>query len=226
MNIHLHLVRMATLILFFSNCGSPVEPPQTGAGELMPLQAGNYWIYQIWPFATPDTARAEITRKVSVRIDGVTYEASAFLLPYPVNGPRPPFEWLYWNGPEGLYWLGGVSETDTFLYKTLLFKYPANVGDSWRVRRINYNEFDGKFYFFDTLVFGLVSKDEEIETPAGTFKCYVYKYRRRPADDVAEEWDYYHYYYPEIGRVAYITRGISDNRIIDRMYLISHFVFK
>lgn len=221
MRIHFHFVRLLPLFFLFAHCGSPVEPP-SNHGELMPMEAGNYWIYQTWPFATPDTARAEITRKVSVTIDGVTYEASAFLLPYNVKGTRPPFEWLYWNGPDGLYWLGGIAATDTLLYKSLLFKYPAKVGESWTAIRINYDSVYEKFYFFDTLSVSLVSKNEAIETPGGGFNCYVYSYRRQ-LSDIAVPLNYYHYYVPGLGRVAYITRWDDEAAdILDEMYLISH----
>lgn len=187
------------------------------------MAVGNSWTYQIWPFATPDTAIAEITRKVSVTIDGVNYDASAFQIPHNVKGEPPPFEWLYWNGPDGLYWLGGIAERDTLLYKSLLFKYPARVGESWTAIRINYDQAFGNFYFFDTLSVSLVSKDEPIVTPADTFQCYVYTYRKKPSYDIALELDYYHYYIPKLGRVAYITRWANEEaRILDEMYLISH----
>lgn len=196
--------------------------PPAESGELMPMQVGSFWVYQAWRPDPPETLKAEITRKVSVSIDGVTYEASAYLLPYPVNGPRPPFEWLYWNGPDGLYWLGGISKTDTLLYKALLFKYPVQGGESWNVIRINYDDANQRFYFFDTLAVSLVSKDEPIETPAGEFKCYVYKYSKRSAFDVYENWDYYHYFTPGIGRAAYIQINSITGRPLDRLYLMEY----
>jgi len=185
----------------------------------MPLEPGTSWLYQVWVFRAPDTAKAEITRTVSVNVDGTIHEASAFLPPYPRSGPKPQIELLYWNGPGGLYWLGGISPNDTLFYKSLMFKYPANVGESWSTIRIN-NDFYGRFYFFDTLKIDLVSKDETIDTPAGKFKCHVYHYRKKPVDDVNVEWDYYHYYLPGIGRVAYITKSTSDGATHDRMYYI------
>lgn len=192
------------------------------SSELTPLRVGNYWRYQAWFFIEPFTVKAEITRKVSVNIAGVTYEASAYLIPYPIDTEPPPFEWLYWNGPDGLYCLGGISPTDTLFYKALQFKYPATVGESWPVIRINYDDYLGKFYFYDTLAVSLVSKDEPIETPAGKFKCHVYSYRKRPADDVATEWDYYHYYIPGLGRVAYTEKDTYDQLIKGKVLLLDY----
>lgn len=219
MRTQLHLLT-AILFLLLVHCEHAVDPTTfLNTRELMPLQAGNIWYYQVWAFATPFTARAEIARKVPLTIGGVSYDASAYLIPYPTNIEPPPFAWLYWNGPDGLYWLGGISPTDTLLYKTLLFKYPAEVGESWRVIRINYDDYEEKFYFDDTLTVSLVSKNEIIETPAGKFKCHVYSYRKRPADDVSVKWDYYHYYLPGLGRIAYITRSSDDQSIRDRILL-------
>ncbi|MBI3580437.1 MAG: hypothetical protein HY089_13615 [Ignavibacteriales bacterium] len=205
-------------LLLLAHCESPLPPEEMG--ELMPSETGNYWFYQVWNFTAPDTFKGEITRQVEVTIDGEKHLASAYTSYLP-NNWRPSYEWLYWNGPDGLYQLGGITKTDTFLYKTLMFKYPAKVGESWSFKRIYYG-YDQKFHFFDTLTVSLLGKNEEIDTPAGKFKCYAYTYRKRPADDVFEEWDYYYYYYAGIGEVAYITRGVSDGRIIDRRYLISH----
>jgi len=218
MRVQFHLL-IVPFFLFFVHCDHAVEPTASSSSELMSLRVGNYWRYQAWFFIEPFTVKAEITRKVSVNIAGVNYDAAAYLIPYPVNTEPPPFAWLYWNGPDGLYWLGGVSPTDTLLYKTLLFKYPAEMGESWRVIRINYDDYAEKFYFYDTLTVSLVSKNETIETPAGKFKCHVYSYRKKPADDVFVKWDYYHYYIPGLGRVAYITRSSDDQSIRDRVLL-------
>ncbi len=233
MKANFSLLRMILLCVLLASCDhgmnsvpEPMPEPELvceqAQEELMPLEVGNYWVYQIWPFITPDTVIAEITRKVPVTIAGITYEASALSPLYPVNGVRPPLEWLYWNGPCGLYWLGGIAENDTLLYKTLLYKYPAEVGESWKTVRISY-VYDLGFYFLDTLTVSLVSKNETISTPAGDFNAYVYSYRKHPSDDIAGELNYYHYFIPELGRVAYITRWADEEaRILDRMYLIRH----
>jgi len=221
MRAKFHLLVVPFLLLLV-HCDHAVDPARLNSSELMPLQAGNTWLYQVWAFATPFTARAEIARKISVTIAGVNYDASAYLIPYPVNTEPPPFAWIYWNGPDGLYWLGGISPTDTLLYKTLLFKYPAEIGESWRVVRINYDDYEEKFYFNDTLTVSLTSKNEVIETPAGKLKCHVYSYRKRPADDVATEWDYYHYYIPGLGRVAYTEKSTYDQRIKGKVLLLDY----
>ncbi len=228
MKANLHLFKIIPICVLLAHCDHIVNSGQElelkcepNQETLMPLEVGNYWVYQIWPFIQPDTVIEEITRKVPVTIAGVTYEAFAFSQLYPVKGSRPPLEWLYWNGPCGLYWLGGISPTDTLFYKTLLFKYPAEVGESWKTVRIGYADGIG-FYFTDTITVSLISKNETITTPAGDFNAYVYSYRKRPSDDVYWPWDYYHYFIPALGRVAYTTRNVGEETLVNRMYLIRH----
>ncbi|MEX1276602.1 MAG: hypothetical protein WD898_02035 [Candidatus Paceibacterota bacterium] len=211
-------VSWISFLLCFNHCDVSVNSEESG--ELMPLRVGNHWLYQAWYFSTPDTLKAELTRQVEVTIEGVKYQALAYQVYLP-GQPRPPYEWLYWAGPKGLYSLGGIAETDTLLYKKLIFKYPARVGESWPVVGI-YFGFDQRFHFLDTLTYTLVSKNEAIETPAGRFECHLYTYRKKPAEDVFEPWDYYHYFSPGLGKVAYITKGASDGRTIDREYLLGY----
>lgn len=207
--------------LFGLSCTGVNSPVIEEPKEIMPLSAGNRWTYLSGPFSVPDTTILEITRQLPVTIDSVTYQASAYIY-YVRGGTKPDFEWLYWHGDDGLYWLGGISAGDTLFNKILGFKYPAVSGTSWSVPIVAYSSFDDRFYIRDTLAFHLISTDEEFETPAGKFKCYVYKYSRKPADDVSEYWDYYNYYSPGLGLVALVVRGQSDNRIVDKSILYDY----
>lgn len=145
---------------------------------------------------------------------------------YLQGGTKPEFEWLHWNGDNGLYWLGGISTGDSLFIKTLGYKYPAEVGESWLVPILAYSRYENRFYIRDTLRFHVVATNEEIETPAGKFNCYVYKFSRKPADDVSQSWDYYDYYYPGVGLVGSISRGQSDQRITDKSVLYDYQVRK
>jgi hypothetical protein len=215
------LVQVLVPVLFGITCTQVTAPVTELPKELMPLTVGNKWRYLSGLFNPPDTTIFEITRKMPVTIDSVTYDASAYIY-YRQGGTKPEFEWLHWNGADGLYWLGGVSGRDSLFIKKLGFKYPAEVGESWLVPILAYSRSDERFYIRDTLTFHVIATDEEIETPAGKFKCYVYKYSRKPADDVLERWDYYEYYFPGLGPVAFISRGQSDQRLIDRAVLYDY----
>jgi hypothetical protein len=185
----------------------------------MPLTVGNYWTYLVvLNYGTPDTVIMEITRQISVSHEGETFLAWA-RTDYPCGSTRPDYEWLFWNGINGLYILGGISAVDTFVINNLELKFPAEIGDSWPVPNVKYSYSDEKFYISDTLNYSLVAKDDELQTPAGNFKCYVYKYSVKPADDVLEYWDYYEYYSIGTGLVGIIVRGQSDDRIIERYLL-------
>jgi len=166
----------------------------------------------------------EITRQISVTHEGETLLASAMTY-YPRGSERPDYEWLLLNGINGLYIVGGISSTDTLVIKNLELKFPAEVGDSWPVPNVRYSLSDERFYISDTLAYSLVAKDEELQTPAGNFKCYVYKYSRKPADDVSAIWDYYFYYASGIGLVGEITRDQFENGAIkERLLLYYYFV--
>lgn len=210
------------LIAFFIGCENNPAEPNDSKDVIMPLDVGNQWTYlSVLNYGTPDTLIMEIRRQIRVSHDGERLPASTWIF-YPKGKRRPDFEWLAWNGPNGFYSLGGIAETDTFLVKTLQLKFPAQVGDSWPVLILGYSLSDDQFYVADTLTYSLVAKDEEFETPVGKFKCHVYKYSEKPAEDVLEFWDYYNYYSPGIGLVGLVVKGQFDGRILSKLSLLSY----
>lgn len=117
------------------------------------------------------------------------------------------------NAPDGLHLVGGFVGSDTLFFDSLFRTYPAEVGASWPSVRLAWvTRSEDLTYVADTLTQTLVAVDKILETPAGTFRCHVYKYSFRPAPDVASIWDVYDYYAPRIGRVAEIVEdyGIRD----------------
>lgn len=63
MRVSLITIEFLFLYLFTSNCGSPVEPPQAH-GELMPMEAGNFWHYHYF--------YPEIGRVAYIQINSIT----------------------------------------------------------------------------------------------------------------------------------------------------------
>ncbi|HET6569534.1 MAG TPA: hypothetical protein VFG50_16325, partial [Rhodothermales bacterium] len=59
-----------------------------------------------------------------------------------------------------------------------------------------------------------VAKDKPFTTPAGTFRCYVYKFSFLPSDDVAQPWDVYRYYAPDVGNIVEIVTGHDDSTYV------------
>jgi hypothetical protein len=204
------------------SCTQVNEPVVEVPKELMPLTVGNRWRYLSGLFNPPDTTVLEITRRIPVTIEGVAYEASAYKY-YRQGGAVSDVEWLHWNGDDGLYWLGGISDADTLLLKKLGFKYPAEVGESWPVPTMAYSSSDRRFYVRDTLTFHVVSTKEELETPAGKFECFVYRFSRKPAPDVLAYWNYFEYYSPGLGWVAEIVRDPFENDRVKGMTILYDF---
>lgn len=115
--------------------------------------------------------------------------------------------------------MGGVSPTDTFVVKELELKYPASVGDTWQCRSVAFSRDRKIFYISDTLTYSLVEKDVQLETPAGSFKCYQYRFSQKPADDVGDIWDYNYYYTEGKGLVAEETKSQLMGTTMDKFVL-------
>lgn len=129
---------------------------------------------------------------------------------------RLPFEWLRWEASDGVYVGGGISETNTLTTKLIELKYPAEVGDTWDVINISYSLSNKRFYISDTVKYTLIARDKEFTTPAGRFRCHVYQYSKRPADDIAAIWDYRYYFAPGIGLVGYFAVNQGDSSVIEK----------
>lgn len=113
------------------------------------------------------------------------------------------------NDNEGLHLVGGISSHDTMVTKYLERKYPVNVGDTWEFQELQYGIFQGrgKFVFSEyTLQIRCIATDQPFETPAGTFRCYVYYYIK-PLDGVVRKRENFVYYAPGIGMVGWEERN-------------------
>ena len=227
---------LINLMLLLNITGCKKEPVNDNNVEepefLVPLEVGNYWEYVDYTFSgdeiiegLTDSIRMEITDEMTMNYEGEVYTAAVRSIFYPVwNDEADPIKWLFWNGENGVYLLGGISPTDMFISKIFRYKYPADVGEEWQWYRLACRYVDLKFTLSDTLTITCVGKNEPFETRAGTFKCYVYNYQRLPAEDVSEKWDYYLYYAPGIGKVGSIIRSTLDNSIKFRRILIRYYV--
>lgn len=188
--------------LFAVSCNHQTEsPPCDEETDLWPLKTGNSWTYLRYYFDPPDTIITQVTGTKSLIINGDTIIASI------INNTT-----FYWNGPEGIYYLGIRTYDDSLVAKklNLEFRCNANVGDTWKVDRPVYSEKYPYNLIFETQTYTLLSKDEELETPAGKFSCYVYQYTKRAADDVLEFEDHQFYFAQGIGMVGAFLRHHPD----------------
>jgi hypothetical protein len=224
------LVSTISIAFLLTRCDTTVGDPEP-LQELVPLTEGNRWSYQLTYAGIIDSFTVEITRSLDVRHEGHTYRVYGQSFRPNVIPEFPLYAWLYANGRDGLYNMGGVADTDTFAVRFLHRKFPGRVGDTWPMRRIGYRESSsGKFEIIDTLWVRLVAIDEPIETPLGVFTCHVYKYTFQPAEDVAGLWDVFEYYAPGTGQVAEITRDhpspSSSSTEIKQQVLIYDFALR
>ena len=191
--------------ILLSACDSVEEDPDV----LVPLTVGNSWTYETEWVGIVDSFTVTIQSVHDFQKDGRTVRAYAEV--DQLNGEPGSSQraWLYANGPEGYYLNGGIAASDTLLLSSLYLKYPARVGERWDAVSIEYRDWSTppEFGVYDTLGISLIAKDEPFETPAGTFKCHVYRYTIRPSEDVVEHWNVYKYYVPGIGLVGEIVRG-------------------
>jgi len=198
--------------------------------SIMPLAVGNQWDYVTYWITDEggiiegltDSLRTEITGDTIVNYEGLCYHVSLITTIYLPSSEARENSWYYWNGEDGLYSMGGISDYDTLIGKVLELKYPVVAGDSWAVPNLVYHIDDREFYYKDNQVFTCISTDAEFETPVGTFTCYKYHFRMSPAEDVLEDWDIYDYYVPGIGKVGQIIRSSLDNEIKWKSVLYSY----
>jgi len=136
-----------------------VKPDQKN-NVIMPLEIGNEWVYKITNF--DDQGAVTSTEYQTLKINGHVQIEN---------------ENWYHSGDSSVYWVNTDIGLMTKNFNNPIefrAKYPANVGDeflhtiidtSWSEPR---NPTQGYWYM-------TVTKDIEILTPAGQFKCFAYK---------------------------------------------------
>lgn len=173
-----------------------------GADVLLPSELGNKWEYQIWSDFNDklDTVTYSITDTLTVEYNGIKYHC---FIPHWSNQDEK-INWLYCNGQDGLYMIGGFTEEDTLIKPVLQFKYPVNEGETWEVPGMVYHPI-AKFIIKDTLTVQCTNINQEYIVPVDTFYTIVYKFNKNIGDDLPEE-SYYNYYYPSVGIIGNIRQ--------------------
>ncbi len=200
--ISILLIILSTLINCNRDTGGPGNSDdclQYGENALLPSEIGNYWKYSMKVYTSfTDSVTYSIVETLTVNHEDRDYKL--FIAKYDNEGSEP--NWLYWNGPDGLYSMGGLTKTDTMIYPVLQFKYPVSQGEAWEVPRMVYNLYGKEFYIKDTTTYICVDTNFLYITPLDTFQTYVYMFKRRPAEDVLDKEIYNYYYTPSIGLIA------------------------
>lgn len=222
MKIRILIFVLLSSLVLLAGCDLFNNEQEKSIDELMPLAVGNYWEYEYNRRSFKDTLRYEVATEIQVPWGDTSYTAYGYNR-VPLPPEIPEFYWLYRNGEAGLYLMGGMADTDTLYTQYVNKPWPAGEGQIWDIPRLAFSRDSLKFYVSDTLQVTLIDTDREIETPAGTFECYVYKYTVSLADDVRLNSDYFMYYSPGVGLVAQISTTENEPEDIDNeMYLMNY----
>jgi hypothetical protein len=200
-----------------------VEPGTVANEEasfgIVPLKVGYYWEYKTYALREDSSTGLEIER-ASWKVTRTSLDPShvnqgplfhrVFINPY--DNSRSEFEWLYRNYTDGLYQMGGTMPSDSIYTKILLYKYPAQKGETWKSPHLVYDLQQRKYLIPDTIAYTCVDTNAVFETPLGTFSCVVYyHWESIPEEDVLYRWKIlYEYYAKGIGLVG-ITKFWYDH---------------
>lgn len=182
--------------------------------ELYPLSTGNYWVYNTWRFSpTLDYIfREEITSDIVVPCEGGQFTAYGWQRFWHLDNTPivPGVEWLIAHGTDGVYNVGGVSQSDTLFVASPQYIEPDE-GNSWYSLLVSFNIAGGQFYAKDSLKFELVETNATFQTDHGLFEdCTVFRFEEKTHDDQVFHW--YHYLYVKRGI------GIVGRRTVDILF--------
>ncbi len=153
-------------------------PNELNTKILVPLAVGNWWKYETTRRSgSKDSISWRITMEALLNYEGKAFSAMAAGWYHEKDDTANVVRWFYMNDSEGLNVVGGISSHDTMITKYIERKYPATVGDAWEFQELQYGIFQGRgrFVFSEyTLLVSCIATDQLFETPAGTFRCYVY----------------------------------------------------
>jgi hypothetical protein len=199
--------RLALVIFLFagliSGCSedenpAAPQPPQ----EIMPLQSGNAWTYQLTNYDASGTIRssAEVTTFIlgDTLIDGEHWSA---------YGPVYPGSEFFMNKADGLWY-----RQRNVSLPGLMAKYPASPGDV-------FTEEHG-----DTV--RVLSVERDVTVPAGSFRCHEYEQRSEVLAGDIIRFRYRRCFSPGVGMVLieqYIQYG-NDPEYLRYTAMLTAFV--
>ena len=233
-NFRYVVLSAAIMLLLTLSCSNLFEPetPVAEGGVLIPLAVGNYWAYRdsFYSDNSPiegltDSAKVVITNEFSHLPGSGDQQSYIWQWYYPLD-QELDYKWIYWNGTDGVYILGGLSSADTLYTKHRILKYPVRLYASWEVPRLVYDLIDQQWLLDpdSSFTYSCVAIDSLLMTPIDSFRCVVFHHRRRQAEDVAGYWDIYDFYTPDIGLVAQITLKSYNKTVFRKRLLYDYLV--
>lgn len=146
---------LGAVVLTLSSCKKSNPVNSSSEQQIIPMKMGDSWVMQYAVYDTTGTTLetlADTSRVVSdTVIAGVTWYYVSSKISHGV---------YYTNKSDGLWLmtLGGSAGS------TLLYKYPASVGDNWSVEAAA----------APIITEGRLQADTSVTVPKGTYSCYEY----------------------------------------------------
>lgn len=210
------------VLLFIPACEvtteMPVLPELT---ELMPLEKGNYWIYQeqlLYPngdfkYEVRENFGFIIRDTVRVKINGVwikhyklncCYE-NRQIIDYSNLKPYDGTKLIYQNG-NGIYYSAFmIADTLKRFHNERIFGLPAGKGAEYDGHLFFYSPSGNYLNFPDSKLatYTCIAKDSSFVTPVEKFNCIVFRtsYEDNPSD---KRMDVYYYIEPNVGIVGIV----------------------
>lgn len=182
-------------------------PAELNTNVLVPLTVGNWWKYETTgSTGHKDSIEWRIHADTLLSHGGENFIAAICGWYYPRAGISNDVRWIYINDGEGLNIVGGISSHDTVVTKYVERKYPINRSEAWEFQELQYDHYQRKFGFYDTLRVSCLATDQTFETPVGTFQCHVY-YFKRSFEDVFAKRENFVYFAPGIGMVGWYEKN-------------------
>ena len=189
MNKQIYLLTIVILLLM--GCKSATDPPPPEElKELIPLAIGNYWIYEIYmldsetgePTGDPKNYSLTgflVTDTVKLTIDNVIKKSYSISLCRENLETNDFFESkLVENDKYGFNYLGVIKKDSIIIkHNDLIFSSSAKKGETI-TGHIFYYTTIGNYLnipFTETTTYSCLSIDSLVVTPAGNFRCAVYK---------------------------------------------------
>jgi hypothetical protein len=206
------------------NTTEPPTPPETKYEPLIPISEGNYWLYRGYTLmsesyegGSPDLDRwGFIIRKLppqpATKLDSSNYvmnicgdkltlvDDSKF---NPVGGNH-----LVYRDNKGFYYTGKIkSDSLAISFKDLIFPYPVTKGTSVRGHVFYYSNVGNYANVPDDAhsTYTCLSTDSLFSTPAGDFRCIVYKATIEDMPPLYRK-DVYYFIKPGLGIVGMVTK--------------------
>ncbi|MEO9884667.1 MAG: hypothetical protein ABJR05_02480 [Balneola sp.] len=191
--------------------------------ELIPLEVGNYWVYEQW-YLDPsfkDTVREEVIGKRRIVAEDIIVDAfESVRFRYDTRPADDAILPIKANGPDGHYFLGAWAKVDSLYINNRRYKYPAKVGDVWKSTSSIYDSKNSRFLIGSSRTIELIDTTKTVVTAAGTFEnCYVYK-----NNDFSPTSTLTHFYYikPTVGIIGLDSRIDDEPELLGQWRILEY----